>query len=108
MHCEFVVSQYKPSKEIHARHCIKSVLIRSFFSPYFLAFGLYSVRIRIQSECGKIRTRKTPNTDSFYAVKSYKYKHSKHVSETHSERSETSKMGFFRKKLTAKNYLVKD
>ena len=25
-------------------------------------------RIRIQSECGKIRTRKTPNTDTFHAV----------------------------------------
>ena len=24
--------------------------------------------IRIQSECGKIRTRKTPNTDTFGAV----------------------------------------
>ena len=24
--------------------------------------------LRIQSECGKIRARKTPNTDTFYAV----------------------------------------
>ena len=33
-----------------------------FFGPYFLAFGLnterYEVSLRIQSECGKIRTRK--------------------------------------------------
>ena len=29
-------------------------------------FGV--VLIRIQSECGKMRTRITPNTDSFYAV----------------------------------------
>ena len=29
----------------------------------------YSVSLRTQSECGKIRTRKTPNTDNtFYAV----------------------------------------
>ena len=32
-------------------------------------FGLFLVRIR--SECGKIRTRKTPNTDTFHAVSSY-------------------------------------
>ena len=28
----------------------------------------YSVSLRIQSECGKIRTRKTSNTDTFHAV----------------------------------------
>ena len=53
-------------------HCVKSVLIRSFSGPYFLAFGLnterYSVSLHIQSECGKIRTRKIPNTDTFHAV----------------------------------------
>ena len=26
------------------------------------------ILVRIQSECGKIRTRITPNTDTFYAV----------------------------------------
>ena len=30
----------------------------------------YSVSLRIQSECGKIWTRKTPNTNSFHAVTS--------------------------------------
>ena len=53
-------------------HCVKSVLIRSFSGLYFPAFGLiterYGVSLRIQSECGKIRTRKTPNTDIFHAV----------------------------------------
>ena len=29
---------------------------------------IYSVNLRIQSECAKIRTRKTPNTGSFCAV----------------------------------------
>ena len=29
-------------------------------------FGVFLVRI--QSECGKIRTRKTPNTDTFHAL----------------------------------------
>ena len=35
-------------------HCVKSIRIRS-----------YGVSLRIQSECGKIRTRITPNTDTF-------------------------------------------
>ena len=53
-------------------HCVKSVPIWSFSGPYFLAFGLnterYSVSLRIQSECGKMRTRKTSNKDTFHAV----------------------------------------
>ena len=54
------------------QHCVKSVRIRSYPGPYFPAFGLnakrYSVSLRIQSECGEMRTRITPNTDTFYAV----------------------------------------
>ena len=42
---------------------MKSVHIRSFRGPYFLAFGLNT-----ESECGKIRTRKTPNMNTFHAV----------------------------------------
>ena len=38
----------------------------------FPAFGLnmeiYCVNLRIQSKCGKIRTRRTTNTNTFYAV----------------------------------------
>ena len=53
-------------------HCVKSVCIRSYSGPHFPAFGLntkrYSVPLRIQSECGEMRTRTTPNTDTFYAV----------------------------------------
>ena len=53
----------------HKLHCAKSVRIRSFSGPYFAAFRLnkerYQVSLRIQSECGKIRTRKTPNTELF-------------------------------------------
>ena len=53
-------------------HCVKSVRIRSYSGLYFPAFGLnterYSVSLRIQSECGKMRTRITPNTDTFHAV----------------------------------------
>ena len=53
-------------------HCVKSVHIRSYSGPYFPAFGLnterYEVSLRIQSKCRKIRTRITPNTDTFHAA----------------------------------------
>ena len=53
-------------------HCVKSVRIRNFSSPLFPAFGMhkerYSLSLRIQPKCGKIRTRKTPNKNAFYAV----------------------------------------
>ena len=50
-------------------HCVKSVRILSFSGVYFPAFGL---TLRIHSECGKIRTRKTPNMDTFHVVKIFK------------------------------------
>ena len=54
------------------QHFVKRARIRSFSGPWFPVFELkskiYSVNLRIQSECGKIRTRKTPNKDTFYAV----------------------------------------
>ena len=57
-------------------HCVKSVGIRCFSGPHFPEFRLnmkrYSVPPRIQSECGKIRTRKTPNTDTLLAVLYFK------------------------------------
>ena len=50
---------------------MKSVRIRSFSGPYFLAFGLslerYGTSLRIQYECEKIRTKKTANMDTFKA-----------------------------------------
>ena len=52
--------------------CVNRVLIWSYSGPYFPAFGMnterYSESLRIHSKCGKIRTRITPNTDTFYAV----------------------------------------
>ena len=39
-----------------------------FSGSFFPAFGLNTLFLRIQSECGKIRTIKTPNTDTFHAV----------------------------------------
>ena len=55
-------------------HCAKSVHIWSYScsGPHFPAFRLnterYRVPLRIQSECGKMWTRITSNTDTFYAV----------------------------------------
>ena len=53
-------------------HCVKSVRIRSYSGLHFPAFGLnterYSISLRIQSQCGKMRTRITRNTDTFYAM----------------------------------------
>ena len=52
--------------------CVKSVRIRSFSGQYFPTFGLnterHRVSLHISSECRKIRTRKTPNMDTFCAV----------------------------------------
>ena len=43
-------------------HCVKSVQIRNFSCLYFASFGLnterYKVSLRIQTECGKIQTRR--------------------------------------------------
>ena len=51
---------------------MKSVHIWRFSGPNFPAFGLnterYGVFLHIQSECGKILARKTPNTDTFQYI----------------------------------------
>ena len=53
-------------------HCTKNFRIWSFCAPYIPVFGLnterYSLSLSIQSECGKIWTRQTPNTNTFQAV----------------------------------------
>ena len=41
-------------------------LYLEFFLSVFTS--IRTISLRIQSECGKIRTRRTPNTDTFYAV----------------------------------------
>ena len=52
------------------KQCIKSVRVSNFSGPHFPALGLkteiYSVNPCIQSECGKIQTRKV---NTFHAVK---------------------------------------
>ena len=47
----------------NATHCVKSVRIWSYSDPHFPALWL-----NIYSECGKMRTRTTPNTDTFHVV----------------------------------------
>ena len=55
------------------KHCVKIVRIQSYSGPHFPAFKLnterYRVSLRIQSKCGKMRTRITSNTNTFYAVR---------------------------------------
>ena len=55
---------------------MKSVRIRSFSGLYFFSFGLnterYLISFRIQSKCGKIGTRKTPNTGTFAFLRNAK------------------------------------
>ena len=49
------------------KHCEKRACIWSYSGPHFPVFG---VRIlRIQSKCGKIRTKIAPTADTFYVVK---------------------------------------
>ena len=54
-------------------HFVKSVRIRSYSGPYFPTFGLnterYLVYLRIQSKCTKLRTRITPITETFHAIR---------------------------------------
>ena len=47
---------------------MKNVRISSFSGPYFPAFGLNTERHELFSQCGKIRTGKTLNANTFHAV----------------------------------------
>ena len=63
----------KECKNKSNRHCVEIFRIRSFYGPYFPAFGLNTERcrvsLRIYSVYGNIRSRKTPSTDTFHAVR---------------------------------------
>ena len=67
-----VIKLIQLEKAIQNQHWAKSVRIRCYSGPHYPAFGLsterYGVSLCIQSECRKMRTRITPNTDTFYAV----------------------------------------
>ena len=53
-------------------HCVKVSVFGGFLVRTFPVFGLNTkicrVNLRIQSECYKIRSRNTPNADTFYSV----------------------------------------
>ena len=59
-------------KHFQPINSVESVRIWSYSGPHFPTFGLnierYSVSLRIQSECGKMRNRIPPNTATLYAV----------------------------------------
>ena len=46
-------------------HCIKSVRIRSYSGPHFSRIGISPYSARMRENAGKMRTRITPNADSF-------------------------------------------
>ena len=75
-------------------HYVKCIRIRSFSGRYFSTFRLnterYRVSLGIQSKCGKIRTRKTTNTDTFHAVDD------KHPANPAQQRTESRLMNTFR------------
>ena len=62
------LSLFKPIYSSNIKNCVKSVRIRSISGQYSPTFGLNTERYGVR-ECGKIRARKTPNTDTFYEVK---------------------------------------
>ena len=57
---------------VKANYCVKTAYVQSSSGLFFPAFGLntyiYSASLSIQSKNRKIPTRKTPNSDTFYAV----------------------------------------
>ena len=56
---------------------LENVRIWSYSRPHFSAFGLnmetYGVILRIDFKCGKMWTRKTPNTDTFFPYLRWTY-----------------------------------
>ena len=52
---------------------MKSVHIRTSSGPHFPTFG-HSLSLRIQSECREIRTRITPNMDTYLRNDSLRFR----------------------------------
>ena len=65
----FATSMFHFFELCKQEHCVKNVRIQNFSGLHFPTFVLkterYGVSLRIQSKCRKIRTRETPNTDTF-------------------------------------------
>ena len=75
--CEFKgIDQHLFSlKSLENHHCVKSVCIRSHSGPHFSCIfshsewmSIYPYSVQMRENAGKMRTRITPNTDSFHAV----------------------------------------
>ena len=70
--CQNVVSCFWNKQKLLNLALRKKCLYSEFSGPDFSTFGQnaerYQVSLRIQSECGKTQTRKTPNMETFYAV----------------------------------------
>ena len=69
---QLILTHHQKLNSYRQLHCVKSVRLRRFSGPYSPAFvrnaERYGVSLRIRSKCGKIRPRKTPNTDTFHAA----------------------------------------
>ena len=65
---------YFPDYTLNHRisHCVKCPYLELVCSAFCRNWTEYAVSLRIQSECGKMQTRITPNTDTFYAVSLFK------------------------------------
>ena len=103
--CYQTWSIFIKAPQVRKQHWMKSVRIWSFCGSYFLAFGLnrerYCISLHIQSECGKIRTRKTPNTDTFYSVQKGKVSRGREgfvelLSHYHTNRNKMSENSFIK------------
>ena len=68
-----------PAHNAEGNHCVKRVCIRIYSDPHFSRIfpfsrirteygGISPYSVRMQENAGKMRTRITPNTDSFYVV----------------------------------------
>ena len=73
---EFLIIMHFVGTYIIKNKCLKNITIQyivlkvSVLEIFLVRISpnSYSVSLRIQSKCRKIRTRKTPNTDTFHAV----------------------------------------
>ena len=67
-HVFFDEKQQKNAHCAKNKKCPYSELFWSIFSRIWTEYGEIWVSLRIKSECGKMWTRVTPNTDIFHAV----------------------------------------
>ena len=66
-HMKLVTSEQKYQKYVMKPNFKDALRKRCPYSELFW-LGFYSVSLRIQSECGKMQIRITPNTNTFHAV----------------------------------------